>query len=151
MAPLNPGGQWRTDFTDRRRGRQGGFNGGYWSDFERGPDQPRERCRKRGRCRGAGLFNPGYYGYGYGGITYDRLIAGGAYGYYTQETDRPAVEGGRAYFDYDRGYPYEYYSGPAPRLRMGEGRPERGSRECAPEWTRDQRTGRDVSVRVCRN
>lgn len=154
MVPLNQGRPHRGGFPDRPGGSHGrwdrGWNGGR-VDFEAGRERWRRACLRRGRCQNVGFFEPGYYGYGYGGITYDPLIAGGAYGYYTQETAGPTVEGGRARFDYDRGYPYEYYGGARPRLGMSEGRPERGPRECATEPTRDRHTGRELSVRVCRN
>ena len=56
---------------------------------------------------------------------------------------------GRARYDYDRGYPYDFY-----RERSEQnGGYEAASREpyCETERTRDRRSGQQVPVRVCRN
>ena len=115
---------------------------GWW-----GGDRPRHPCGKRRRCR-----DREYYGYGYGGIGHDRMIAGGAEGYFTQEGNQPAMVNGRPRYDYDRGYAYEYYRA-EPRVQVSEGRREHSarSRDCSTEWTRDRRSGQQVAVRVCRN
>ena len=107
-------------------------------------------CRKRRWCRDRSFFG---YGYGYGGgIGHDRMIAGGEFGYYAQDADRPEVANGQAHYDYDRGYPYEYYRETL-RMNLSEARRDytARSRHCQTERTRDRRSGREVEVRVCRN
>jgi len=158
MVPMNQPRPKGDGFVGRpgRPGRSWWHGGGPRDRDETWRERWRKRCLKRGRCRG---FDDGFYddpfvygyGYGYGGIGYDPLIAGGAYGYYTQDGGPPRVSGGRAQFDYDRGYPYEYYSGPRTGIEMSEAEPSYRPRECETETARDHRAGRDVSVRVCRN
>ena len=129
---------WRSDWAD---GNRPDHRGGW-----------RKRCLQRERCRGRDHgYVYGYgYGYGYAGIAFDPLIAG-AMGYFVQDGDRPRVVDGRARFDYDRGYPYEYRYEGRPRVELSEAVPEYRVGQCTDEQTRDRRTGRDVAVRVCRN
>jgi hypothetical protein len=58
---------------------------------------------------------------------------------------------GRGGYDYDRGYPYDYYSGD----RRDEGYEDGGYDEprevrCDTEWTRDHDRREEVPVTVCR-
>ncbi len=114
-------------------------------------DEPRPPCFRKGRCGYWGLYGYGY-GYGYGGLGHQDMIAGGRYGYFSQGGHAPRTANGRATFDYDRGYPYEYY-GESDRSDRSDGRGTRyaRSRDCSIESTRDRRTGRAVEIRVCRN
>lgn len=123
------------------------IGGPYWSSDDsqwRGPG--RNPCGKRRRCR-----DFYYFGHGYGGISHDRLLAGGEHGYYSQVGRTPRSSGGQAHFDYDRGYPYEYYAA-GPEVEMSEGRAYAPRvKHCTAEATHDRRTGRQVTVRICRN
>lgn len=101
------------------------------------------RPGRRDRPRRRDWFGFGGYGIGFGGdLNPDR-------GYFATGGEEPAVANGRVRYDYDRGYPYDYYSGE----RAGHGDYETASREpfCETEWTRDRRSGQQVPVRVCRN
>ena len=126
-------------------GRPGG---GWWNGDGRGDRHWRKRCIRRGTC---GLYGyGGYYGgYGYGSIGDDSLLAN-AYGYFAQDGSGVEARNGGARFDYDRGYPYEFYSAGEPRETRVARRDYR-SRECSMEATRDRHSGRQVDVRVCRN
>ncbi len=116
-----------------------GFSDGReWRDDGR-PGRPRKPDRPRRRD------SFGYYGYGigFGGdLDPDR-------GYFATGGEPLAAANGRVDYDYDRGYPYDYYRGG----RARHGGYETASREpnCETEWTRDRRSGQKVPVRVCRN
>jgi fermentation-respiration switch protein FrsA (DUF1100 family) len=56
--------------------------------------------------------------------------------------------GGRAVFDYDRGYPYDSYGEAGWGMEEAESRQRPAS--CRIEWTRDSSGGR-VPVRICVN
>ena len=122
MRRRNPPGG---DFTDRARRSR---NPGEWQ-------QPRRPLRDR-------ETGPYWWGgYGYAAYGWDDGFS----------ADESAVEviGGRARFEYDRGYPYEHYS--TPRTLRPSYRAERGEPSCEVERTRDRRTRGIVEVRVCRN
>ena len=141
MVPLNQP-RLGPDGGAGRPGRPGG--GGWWNDGRHDRHDWRKRCLRRRTC---GYY--GFGGYGYGGIGDDSLLAN-AYGYFAQGGSGVEARGGSARFDYDRGYPYEYYSdGERGETRVA--RRDYRSRECAMEATRDRRSGRQVDVRVCRN
>jgi hypothetical protein len=130
----------------------GGPNGGQWNgERPRDRERWRERCRRNGRCGDWGSHGYGY-GYGYGGLGHQDMLAGGRYGYFSQSGDARRLSNGRPVYDYDRGYPYEYYREGA-RAHRGDGGGNRyaRARECSFETTRDRRTGREVEIRVCRN
>lgn len=139
MAPATPGfssgferGHFRLPvvpgFSDGREWRDGGRPG-----RPHRPDRPRRRD----------WFGFGGYGIGFGGdLDPDR-------GYFATGGEEPAVANGRVRYDYDRGYPYDYYRDE----RAEHGGYETAWREptCETEWTRDRRSGQQVPVRVCRN
>ena len=119
-------------------------------------DRPRHPCGKRGRCRDRNFF----FGYGYGsgyGHGYERdfgyrdMMEEARNGYFNHGGEARGMRNGRVSYDYDRGYPYEYY-----RDRSGAEENERPreytarGRHCETELTRDRR-GQQISVRVCRN
>ena len=113
-----------------------GFSDGReWRDGDR-PGRPHRPDRP-------GRRGPLGYGIGFGGdLDPDR-------GYFKTRGEAPAVANGRVDYDYDRGYPYDYYRGGSER----NGGYETASREpyCETEWTRNRRSGQQVPVRVCRN
>ena len=123
---------------------------GRWWDHGRwwDGDGKGDRCRKRRRCKRPDSSEYGYaYGSGYGG-----MIESGEPGFFVQSGDRPEVVNGRPHYDYDRGYPYDYYSEAAPSRSEGGWTiyaPRAPS--CETELTRDRRSGEQVSVRICRN
>jgi hypothetical protein len=92
---------------------------------------------------------PGFYHLGVGP---SRTVVRGDFGYFRQDGLEPAVRNGKVLYDYDRGYPYDHYSG-GPRIHTSEAphEYEARSRECVTEWTHDRRTRQQVPVRVCRN
>ena len=116
-----------------------GFSDGReWRDGGR-PGRPSRPHRPRPR----GFVGFGGYGIGYGGdLDRDR-------GYFATAGEAPAVANGRARYDYDRGYPYDYYRG-GPERSGGDETALRDS-YCETQWTRDRRSGEQVPVRVCRN
>ena len=119
----------------------GFLDGREWRDGSR-PDRPRRPDRPDGPRR-RDAFGFGGYGIGFG-VELDPDL-----GYFATGGEAPAVANGRVAYDYDRGYPYDYYrGGPA-----GHGGYETASREpyCETEWTKDRRSGQQVPVRVCRN
>ncbi len=132
--------------------RPGGASG-RWLNADRPRDRERWRkhCGKNGRCGNWDYHGFGF-GYGYGGLGHQDMMAGGRYGYFSQGGEARALSNGRPVYDYDRGYPYEYYREGARAGRGGDrgNRYARG-RECSLETTRDRRTGREVDIRVCRN
>ena len=97
------------------------------------PDRPRRRDRNE-------------YHYGYGAESGNYLDPDR--GYFAEGGEARATADGVRY-DYDRGYPYDHYRG-SPGRQAGY---EAASREpyCDMKWTRDRRSGQQVSVRVCRN
>ena len=140
-GPADPGGGplfgpgWRDDRRWWDRGRR--WSGDDWDD----------KCRRRRWCKRPDRSDYGYaYGSGYG------MIGGGEPGFFVQSGDAPEVVNGHARYDYDRGYPYDYYAEPTPR-RSAYGRRDSAprARYCETELTRDRRTGEQVSVRICRN
>jgi hypothetical protein len=120
--PIVPG------FSDGREWRDGGRHG-----RPSRPDRPRRRD----------IAGFGGYGIGYGS---DFNRDGG---YFATQGETPAVANGRARYDYDRGYPYDYYRG-GPERSGGDETALRDS-YCETQWTRDRRSGEQVPVRVCRN
>jgi hypothetical protein len=131
----------------------GGTHGGGWNgERPRDRERWRKRCLRNGRCGDWGSYGFGY-GYG-GGIGHQDMMAGGRYGYFSQGGDARGLSNGRPTYDYDRGYPYEYYREGA-RADRSEGPGNRyaraRARECSVDTTRDRRTGREVEIRVCRN
>jgi hypothetical protein len=118
-------------------------------------DRPRHPCGKRGRCRDRNFLGYGFgYGYGYGydeDFGYRDMMAEARNGYFNHGGESRGVRNGRVRYDYDRGYPYEYY-----RDHRDGGDYDRApeytarARYCETELTRDRR-GQQVSVRVCRN
>ena len=118
----------------------GFLDGREWRDDRRPDRPPRPHPPDRPRRRDA--FGFGGYGIGFGGyLDPDR-------GYFATGGEASTAANGRVDYDYDRGYPYDHYRGPA-----RHGAYETASREpyCETEWTRDRRSGQQVSVRVCRN
>jgi hypothetical protein len=58
---------------------------------------------------------------------------------------------GRAIYDYDRSYPYEYYRGPRREQAAADGASAgRATAGCETQWVPDGRGGGDVPVRICR-
>jgi hypothetical protein len=130
-------GSFRSGFGGERLDRSDGT----WRDRRpgrRGADD-RQRWARRG-----------WYGYGIGISSGSTLDPQG--GYFAEGAEAPAVVNGRPEYAYDRGYPYDHFgsarSTTGARAYDGYGLAERS---CETEWTRDRRTGRQVSVRVCRN
>ena len=119
------------DGRDDRRGRHhhndyDGYDGGYWipTGFADGD------------------------GSGYVGTIGVRDI-----GFFHQRGAVHALGSGHASYDYDRGYPYDFYS---ERDERGDERAYAMSDKprahgCQSELTRDRRNGGSVEVRVCRN
>jgi hypothetical protein len=61
-----------------------------------------------------------------------------------------AVHNGRGGYDYDRGYPYDYYRGsPVGQAEQSEAYQPREV-ECRTQWVPDEGTGEKVPVSVCR-
>jgi hypothetical protein len=118
-----------------------------------GDERPRP-CSKRGRCRDRNFFFGYGLGYGYGhdrDFGYRDMMAEARNGYFNNGGETRGLRNGRVSYDYDRGYPYEYYRSERnaddfdwPREYTAR------TRHCETELTRD-RQGRQVSVRVCRN
>jgi len=87
----------------------------------------------------------GYGGYLYEGLGFHSVSRSRHIGFFA-EGGEAAVANGRAYYDYDRGYPYDHYAFeeaeedvvPPPREHW-----------CSTQWVRDGRER--VPVRVCRN
>jgi len=135
-------------------GRGWGWNGDRPHDGNRW----RKRCMRRGWCRGERHdHDSGYaygwgggYGYGYSGIGDDSLLAN-AYGYFAQDGTGAKVDGGEVHYDYDRGYPYDYYFAERRPFEMSSPPLEYRRRECTMQPARDRRTGGNVEVRICRN
>jgi hypothetical protein len=117
--------------------RRGGGSG----DWQDPPKPRRERHRNR-----HGWWGGGYL---YGGAGYDGWGYGRDQGYFSQSGERPLASNGQAYFDYDRGYPYDHYS--EGRRDDEERSAARVGQSCEMEWTRDLADGDLVPVRVCRN
>ena len=118
----------------------------------RAPGLSANRNFRRGRHHRRDRDGDGFdYGYGYG-IGYGGSIDGDR-GYFAEDAGAPEVANGHARYDYDRGYPYEYFAErerePAYAGRRSDVAPR--VRGCETEWTQDRRSGRQVSVRVCRN
>lgn len=118
---FSDGREWRDGAGPTRPGRPGK------------PDRPRRRD---------------FYGYGYG-IGFGGTIDGADRGYFATGGEPPAVRNRHVDYDYDRGYPYDHYSG-RPEREVAYGRASREA-YCETEWTRDRRSGQQVPVRVCRN
>lgn len=58
---------------------------------------------------------------------------------------------GRAVYDYDRSYPYEYYRSPRREESAADGASAgRSAPGCETKWVPDGRGGGDVPVRICR-
>jgi hypothetical protein len=139
-GPADPGGfiggpGWRNDGRWWDRGR-------WWS----GDDRDEGKCRNRRWCK-----RPQSYGFAYGYGSGQTLRREGP-GYFVQSGDAPEVLNGRPDYDYDRGYPYDYYSEAAP-TRSGGGSNTHSARTsyCETKLTRDRRTREQVTVRICRN
>jgi hypothetical protein len=108
------------------------------------------RCSGNGSGRGRrGGFGAGWIGYAYGGLIEDPESLRDQ-GFFAETGDAWA-ENGRAVYDYDRGYPYDWYrgsdaptgAGPGPRLAAPP------LVRCEIDWGGG--TGRQRSaVRVCR-
>lgn len=131
------GSDWSSPGPFSEEMRRGGA-----SDGERDRRRPRrDRYGQRYGWQG-GFYLPG------GGYVYDDPGFGPDRGYFSQNGERPLKSGGQAYFDYDRGYPYEHYNEP----RHDEDRRlARAEPSCEMAWTRDLSNGDLVPVRVCRN
>lgn len=105
-----------------------------------------------GRHHGFGQsFWPGDYGVGFG-IGYGGYVTGGYRDsdyFIPYSGPRAAARYGRVVYDYDRGYPYDYYSddGPGGASVAAATRAPR----CTVEWGWDARERRDVPIRVCRH
>lgn len=91
----------------------------------------------------------GVYLPGGGGYFHDSIGFGPDRGYFSQSGERPLTSNGQAHFDYDRGYPYEYYYEEAREDR--DRNAARAEPSCEMDWTRDLTDGDLVPVRVCRN
>lgn len=129
-------------------GRPTGYNGsaaGGRAGFVRGRPclgQTR-RCfaDRSGRGRGFGLF-----AYGYGGLTEDPESLRDQ-GFFA-DTGNSWRENGRAVYDYDRGYPYDWYRDPG---AAADAAPRSGPPmvRCEVSWVAGAR-GEPSPVRVCR-
>lgn len=99
-----------------------------------------------GRHRGDGLIG-GWVGYGYGGLIEDPESLRDQ-GFFAGTGDAWA-ENGRAVYDYDRGYPYDWYRDPgAPAADAGPP-PGPPMMRCEVSWVAGTRGARSP-VRVCR-
>jgi hypothetical protein len=123
-------------------GRGDRIGGPGWSD---GGSWRERRPGRRGHHRWP---RHGWYGYGIG-IGSNTATAGNG-GYFAEGAEAPTVENGQARYAYDRGYPYDHFAARDERVTDARGY-GRGAPSCETEWTRDRRTGQQVSVRVCRN
>ena len=132
------GGQWAGD-RGRRDGRDGPFR--QWTrprgDHDRG-DRRRER-------RGKVIY---YFPWDYYGGDYESLhtfyVADSDFFY--QRSPRAYEVNGSVHYEYDRGYPYEYYND---RYAEAEASDRPSVTRCRIEETHDG-PGREVNVRVCR-
>jgi hypothetical protein len=115
----------------------GGRNPGWGPERDRRDD--RQRHHRRGKKHGFYAYG-GISGYGDYGHTRESFFRGDGF---------VEVAGGQPRYDYDRGYPYDFYSGGGGYEEEDGYRQPRESR-CDMEWTRG-RDGREVAVRVCRN
>ncbi|HEX8466886.1 MAG TPA: hypothetical protein VF620_03660 [Allosphingosinicella sp.] len=117
---------------------QGGyfrFGPGAWKD-------ERRYGRHRGRLGGRGWsgYDP-YGGVGIGGPPVGGVDPNGN-GFFNGGGGRIGLRGGRPYYDYDRGYPYEWDSPAARRNDLGD--------EAARVAERPARCTMENGVRVCR-
>jgi hypothetical protein len=106
---------------------------------------PTRRCfaNRFRRNRGFGLF-----AYGYGGLVDDPESLRDQ-GFFA-ETGDSWQENGRAVYDYDRGYPYDWYRDPAAAAAEAVPHPAGPPMvHCAVEWVGGAR-GAGSAVRVCR-
>lgn len=150
---------------NRNSGNRFGFGGGFvfgdakgfgigQSDRNDGYDR-----RWRGRHPGRhGDRDDGLIGYG-GGVGYGRYYdsyastppAPDEFGFFGNGGEATLVNG-RAVYDYDRSYPYEYYRGPRREEAAadGAGAGRAAVSGCETKWVPDGRGGGDVPVRICR-
>jgi hypothetical protein len=132
MVPAAPAPQ--TNVPEGFLGNIGAFREPDW----RGEPRPRPRDRKRWRGHYGQGFALGFYGLSRGG-------------YFAERQGAPAVVNGHVDYDYDRGYPYDYYSYASPEREDDRFYSEPREPYCETVWTRGPRgTGR-APVRVCRN
>jgi hypothetical protein len=99
------------------------------------------------RDRGRGTRDYGWAGFGYGGLLVDPDALRDE-GFFA-ETGDSWTENGRAVYDYDRSYPYDWYRGPGPApagARAGASPP---AVHCNVSWVSGDR-GAPAPVRVCR-
>ena len=108
-------------------------------------DHRRERPGRRDGRRRQGYGYPYFVGYG-GGI--NALIPPDL-GYFATGGEARRSSDGHVDYDYDRGYPYDYYSSPVEREMAYEAAPR--ERYCETIWARGGRSGERVPVTVCRN
>lgn len=130
---------------DRRPGA-GPFPSGLL-DLPGSPFVPDDRHRRRGGGD-FGFYSDGYYDGGYG---VQDPHGYRDYGYFSGPGAAGAeASGGKAHYDYDRGYPYDHYD--AGEEADGEGVAYAESvRRCRLQWTTDRRTRAKVQVRICSN
>ena len=129
-----------------------GFGIGH-ADRNDGHDR-RWRGRHSGRRgdRDDGIF--GYGGVGDGDY-FDSYAstppAADQFGFFGSGGEATLVDG-RAVYDYDRSYPYEYYRGPRREQAAADGASaaRAAASGCETKWVPDGRGGGDVPVRICR-
>ena len=117
----------------------GGFNGtrGYQGDDRAFPQWRRDRDRDhRRRNRQISLLGDSW---SEGGWIYEHNRTAVGNGYFGQGSS------GDGYYDYDRGYPYDYYDD----REAIEPRSYSGRRACRTEWVPDGH-GEEVPVSICR-
>lgn len=164
VATVRPGGPLVDRVAPGGWTRRDGLGGGDWAGLaspstdrvedggRRGPDPKRWRDsddddhRDRWRERHRRWLERRYAGfYDFGGAYLDDAFARESR-YFEPSGGISWAAGNRVHYDYDRSYPYDFYKG------RGERRPDVAARKssCDMEWTED-RQGREVAVRVCRN
>ena len=85
------------------------------------------------------------YGYGYDGLGYYSVSRSRHIGFFAEGGDA-GVANGRAFYDYDRGYPYDHYAYQDEAEEIVHLPREQ---RCSTQFVRER--GEPISVRVCRN
>lgn len=91
-----------------------------------------------------------YFGGGYGGYGVQEPHGYRDHGYFDQrKAELARSRSSRGAFEYDRGYPYDYYGGDREDRNEAELAMAEPVTRCRMQWTRDRRSGGQVQVRIC--
>ena len=127
-------------------GHLGGPGHGGSGPVARNFDRSRIPCRNlNGACNFEPVVGLGYYG---GGLIEDPYYAAHDQGYFTGPAD-VHQENGAAYYDYDRGYPYDWYHDSSAAAEPAPAVPPVSMVRCAVTWTAEPGAA-PAPIRVCR-